>query len=591
MITSPELTADQPELPSGSLVGGRYRIVRLLGRGAMGGVFLAHDTVLGDELVALKVFNRGGHASEDGFERFVREAQIGRKIAHPNVCRVFDLQADGALMYVSMEYVPGQSLAQMIKGGALPESQFVPLIKQIVEGLAAIHFKGVVHRDLKPSNILLTAGNIVKIIDFGLARSIQSDLTVTNALMGTSLYLAPELWDGADPSFASDMYALGVILYQVITGIAPWKGEKMTEMMQAHLEQLPVAPSEIVTVSAGLEDLILSLLDKDPANRPLCDDALFSEIAGVTLSSRRQSGTFAQPTVNTPFSDGPLAASPLAISRLVEPASGVFRQMGVEHSFLAALLLGAVVCAAAIVSAVFLHITLNVFGSSFESPLTMVGGYASIVVTSGLVSAALSRGAFRLGLTSNERAVREVLVRHIRGVAILIWLSLFVPSIIATLPSLSTDILAQQMVTSVFGAAVLFLQIAALTPAQWGVSAVNLGEVQVWVVSSPPSLYSSIVSYLALISWVYLIGGLMRPPRRKVSALEKEENRAITGRFVMILAIESILIILLEISGVSEKLVLGEMMLYLSPTQWIFSLINLSYVYWANLNVRRGGRR
>lgn len=585
------MPADQPELPSGSFVGGRYRIVRPLGRGAMGGVFLAHDTVLGDELVALKVFNRGGHASEDGFERFVREAQLGRKIAHPHVCRVFDLQADDALMYVSMEYVPGQSLAQRIKGGALPESQSVPLIKQIVEGLAAIHYKGIVHRDLKPSNILVTAGNTVKIIDFGLARSIQSDLTVTNALMGTSLYLAPELWDGADPSFASDMYALGVILYQMVTGNAPWKGDKMTEMMQAHLEQLPVAPSEIVTVSSGLEDLILSLLDKDPTNRPLCDDGLFSEVAGVTLSTRRQSGAFAQPTINDFLKEGPLAASPLAISRLVEPASGVFRQMGVEHSFLAAMLLGAVVCAAAIVSAVFLHITLNVFGSSFESPLTMVGGYASIVVTSALVSTALSRGAFRLGLTSNERAVREVLVRHMRGVSLLIWLSLFVPATIATLPSLSTEVLARQMVTTVFGAAVLFLQIAALAPVQWGVSSVNLGEIQIWVVSSPPSLYSSLISYLALILWVYLIGGLLRPPRRKVSVHEKEESRAITGRFVMILAIESILNILLDISGASEKLVLGEMMLYLSPTQWIFSLINLSYVYWANLNMRRGGRR
>jgi hypothetical protein len=147
------------------------------------------------------------------------------------------------------------------------------------------------------------------------------------------------------------------------------------------------------------------------------------------------------------------------------------------------------------------------------------------------------------------------------------------------------------MVTTVFGAAVLFLQIAALAPVQWGVSSVNLGEIQIWVVSSPPSLYSSLISYLALILWVYLIGGLLRPPRRKVSVQEKEENRAITGRFVMILAIESILNILLDISGASEKLVLGEMMLYLSPAQWIFSLINLSYVYWANLNMRRGGRR
>jgi predicted Ser/Thr protein kinase len=580
----------QPELVAGALVGGRYRVLRLLGRGAMGGVYLAQDTLIADELVALKVFSRGGYAGEDGLERFVREAQIGRRVAHPQVCRIFDLQADNEMIFVSMEYVPGQSLTHRLRQGALPQQTVVAILRQIVEGLAAIHFKGIIHRDLKPSNILLSSGDQVKIIDFGLARMARSEVTVTNALMGTALYLAPELWDGADPSFSSDMYALGVLAYSMITGSPPWRDESVAELMRAHLEKEPVAPSEIVTVSEELDELIMRLLDKEPSNRPLCDDPIFVDVLGVSIGSVRHSGAFHQVEDESEARPpSPLAASPLALSRVMELASGVFQQLGQEQSALAALLLGSVVCAAAITSGWVLREVHRLFGSSLDSPMTIVGGYAIVVCTIFLMAPALSRGAFRLGLHSNERAVRDVLQRSLRSIALFLLIAFFIPLAFNTLAfsaSGSSVSFGQQVVSSILAVSLVFPQIVGLFPIQWGVSSVIVGDTLVWTISSPTSLYYLLIANGFLVYWFYLLSGLLRPPRRRVTFVESQGRLKITAQFVALLSVESgIIVVLGALEGISI-LFFEQTIMSFSPIQWICCLVNCTFVFWANLRMK-----
>lgn len=582
---------EQATIVAGSLVGGRYRILRLVGRGAMGGVYLAQDTLLDQELVALKVFSRGGHVGEDGLERFVREAQIGRRVAHPNVCRVFDLQADNEIIFVSMEFVSGQSLTSRLKQGAIPQSAAISILRQIVEGLTAIHFKGIVHRDLKPSNILLTSGGHVKIIDFGLARMVGSDITVTNALMGTAMYLAPELWDGADPSFSSDMYALGVLAYFMVTGSPPWSQESIPDLMRAHLEREPVPPSEVVSVSRDLDELIMRLLDKDPGNRPLCDDPLFGEVLGVVQSPVQLSGLFHHRDEHVDIrSASPLATSPLAMSRVMEPASGVFQQLSQEHSGLAGLLLGSVVCAAAITSGWVLREIQRLFGSSLDSPMTMVGGYAVVVCTCFLVAPAISRGAFRLGLHSNERAVRDRVQRSMRSLAFLLLVSFFIPLALYSLlfQEISSAALGAQIVSSILAVSIVFPQIVGLFPIQWGVTSVVVGDSLVWAPSSPPSLYIIAISNGFLVAWVYLVSGLIRPPKRRITPAESEERIKITSQFVALLATEvALMTILASIQDISP-LVVEQTAMTFSPVQWIGSLINCTFIFWANVRIRFG---
>lgn len=582
---------DISDIVAGSLVGGRYRIIRLVGRGAMGGVYLAQDTLLDQELVALKVFSRGGHVGEDGLERFIREAQIGRRVAHPNVCRVFDLQADNEIIFVSMEYVSGQSLTSRLKQGALPQSLSVSILRQIIEGLTAIHCKGIVHRDLKPSNILLTSGGHVKIIDFGLARMVGSDVTITNALMGTAMYLAPELWDGADPSFSSDMYALGVLAYFMVTGSPPWSQESITELMRAHLDTEPVPPSEVVSVSRDLDELIMRLLDKDPGSRPLCDDPLFAEVLGVVQSPIQLPGLFQQGDEHVDIrSASPLATSPLAVSRVMEPASGVFQQLSQEHSALAGLLLGSVVCAAAITSGWVLQEIQRLFGSSLDSPMTMVGGYAVVVCTCFLIAPTISRGAFRLGLHSNERAVREILQRSMRSIAFLLLVSFFIPVALYSVlfQEISSAVLGAQIVSSILALTIVFPQIIGLFPIQRGVAPVVVGDTLVWAPSNPPSILFTIISDGFLVYWVYLLSGLIRPPKRRITPAESEERIKITSQFVALLATEVALMTIIGSIQDISSLVVEQSAMTFSPIQWIFSLINFTFIFWANVRMRFG---
>ncbi|MBA3547834.1 MAG: serine/threonine protein kinase [Nannocystis sp.] len=254
---------------SGTRVAGRFVIQRLLGAGGMGAVYLARDEQLGEE-VALKVIAGLALLDPSAADRLRRETTLARKISHPNVVRMHDLGEEHGLLFVSMEYVAGESLAARIKRlGAIPASQLRPLAVQLCEGLSAAHACGIVHRDLKPANILIDGHERVKLIDFGIARSeISAGMTATNMVIGTPEYMAPEQVKGGALDARTDVYALGAVLYHALTGRPPFVGETPISVGLAHIQD-PVVPLRELRpdVPAAWESVILRALEKTPVAR------------------------------------------------------------------------------------------------------------------------------------------------------------------------------------------------------------------------------------------------------------------------------------------------------------------------------------
>ena len=259
-------------LELGDVLANRYRIERLLGRGGMGAVYLAHDQVL-DDSVALKVIAAAFAADETALvDRFRREAAAARKVSSPNVIRIHDLgEARPGLLYLSMEYFPGRTLAEVITArGLVPLSDCVDYLQQICVGLAAAHDAGVVHRDLKPHNVLVGERNAIKLIDFGLAKSVGGPgLTATGVLLGTPHYMSPEQVRGKPADAASDLYSLGALAYHLCCGRPPFSGDNAIAVGFAHCTEAPVPPRTLrPELPAALDAMILRALAKAPAERP-----------------------------------------------------------------------------------------------------------------------------------------------------------------------------------------------------------------------------------------------------------------------------------------------------------------------------------
>jgi eukaryotic-like serine/threonine-protein kinase len=247
------------------VVAGRYRIVRWLGGGGMGRVYEAQDTELG-ERVALKILRDG--LSSDAIERFRREVRLTRRIQHPNVARMFDIGEHGGLRFLTMELIDGPSLGRSI-GHVLPWPRLLLIGRQLCAGLAAAHDKGVVHRDLKPDNVLLErATDRAVITDFGIARG-SDDATVTQvgSVVGTPRYMAPEQLGGGEVDVRSDLFSLGVILYELATGSRPWHGENAVTIAIAQVTQ-PAQPIAAASLPAGFVELVTRCLEVDPTRRP-----------------------------------------------------------------------------------------------------------------------------------------------------------------------------------------------------------------------------------------------------------------------------------------------------------------------------------
>ena len=268
--------ADTEQFTAGTVEAGRrlanrFVIERALGQGGMGAVYLARDEQLGEQ-VALKVM--GGMAALDpqASDRLRREASAARRISHPNVVRLHDIgEADG-MLFLSMEYVPGGSLRDLIgRHGVLPVAQVRQLGEQVSDGLEAAHAAGVIHRDLKPANLLVDHNQRFKIIDFGIARIPNLEgMTATNMIVGTAEYMAPEQIRGGSIDARTDVYALGAVLYHAITGRPPFTGETPIAVGFAHCTDQLMPPSSLrkeLEPGRGWDQIIARAMAKSPGDR------------------------------------------------------------------------------------------------------------------------------------------------------------------------------------------------------------------------------------------------------------------------------------------------------------------------------------
>jgi serine/threonine-protein kinase len=268
---------DEGRFLPGVLLAGRYRIVGLLGKGGMGEVYRATDLTLGQS-VALKFLPAS--AAENNFllERFHGEVRIARQISHPNVCRVYDIGETEGMPFISMEYVDGEDLASLLpRIGRLPADRAVSTARKICAGLAAAHAKGVIHRDLKPHNIMLDKRGEIVIMDFGLA-AIADQLSGPEARNGTPAYMAPEQLKGTEVTSRSDIYALGLVLYEIFTGRKPYDAKTIKDLISLQESaQLTSMTSIAADIDPAVEHVIRRCLDPDPAKRPA--DALLVSAA------------------------------------------------------------------------------------------------------------------------------------------------------------------------------------------------------------------------------------------------------------------------------------------------------------------------
>jgi len=256
-------------LERGTVFARRFEIIEEIGRGGMGTVYKAFDTKI-REVVALKVLKSDIATDPDFIERFQNEMKLARKVAHRHVCRMYDLNEEGSTYYLSMEYVQGEDLKSFIRrSGHLNEAKAVALGRQIADGLAEAHRLGIVHRDLKPQNIMIDRDGNAKIMDFGIARSLHGrGLTTTGAIIGTPEYMSPEQAEAAEVDRRSDIYSLGVILYEMITGRVPFEGETPFAIALKHRGEPAPDPKELNDqISPSFSRLVLKCLEKGKDDR------------------------------------------------------------------------------------------------------------------------------------------------------------------------------------------------------------------------------------------------------------------------------------------------------------------------------------
>src|SRR5579871_3908470 len=245
---------------------GSYRVVARIGGGGMGEVYRAVDTLLGRE-VAIKVLHRHLMQEAGRLDRFRAEAITLARLNHPNIALLYNLLEENGETYMVMEYVDGETLESLLqRQGALPVRRALELFIQVLQGLEHAHARQVIHRDIKPGNILLTCGGGVKITDFGIARVLgASRLTQAGGMIGTPEYMSPEQIQGQEQDARSDIYAAGILLYEMVTGCVPFSSTSEYEVLRAHLEAEPPAPRRLVPgLPAAVERAIRTALAKDP---------------------------------------------------------------------------------------------------------------------------------------------------------------------------------------------------------------------------------------------------------------------------------------------------------------------------------------
>src|SRR6266513_2891745 len=251
----------------GTVFDGRYRIVRKLGTGGMANVYLAEDQELGRR-VAIKVLD-DRHASDDQFvERFRREAKAAAALSHPNIVSIYDRGETDGTYYIAMEYLDGPNLKELVRQGTPSIRTAITYGREILSALRIAHRRGLVHRDIKPHNILIDAEGRLKVTDFGIARSGPSQMTEAGSIIGTAQYLSPEQARGAPVDQRSDLYSVGVVLYELLTGAVPFTGSTPLEIAMKHLSEVPKPPSRLrPDVPPDLDRVVLRALAKNPDER------------------------------------------------------------------------------------------------------------------------------------------------------------------------------------------------------------------------------------------------------------------------------------------------------------------------------------
>jgi serine/threonine-protein kinase len=293
--------------PTRPVFNDRYEIQSRVGRGGMADVFKAHDRLL-DRPVAIKVLFPEFASDPNFVERFRREAQSAANLTHPNVVGVFDWGQQGGTYFIVMEFVDGRSLADVLRvGGPLPAGRAADIAADVASALGFAHRNNVVHRDVKPANILVSDSGVVKVADFGIARAMntrtEQDLTQAGAVMGTATYFSPEQAQGGQPDPRSDLYSLGIVMYEMVTGRPPFTGDNPVSIAYKQVHEMPVRPSQLNSaIPPQFETVIHRLLQKDPVKRYQSADELRMDLRRFReMQSRPETSDPVNAARNLPF--------------------------------------------------------------------------------------------------------------------------------------------------------------------------------------------------------------------------------------------------------------------------------------------------
>jgi hypothetical protein len=305
-------------------LAGRYRLDALIGSGGMGRVYRARDLTLGRP-VAVKVLPADLAKDADAVRRFGREARAVASLSHPGIVTVFDAGVADEVPYIVMEYVEGRTLVEVLRReGPLDPPRAAGIAADVADALDAAHACGVVHRDVKPGNIMLTAGGDVRVMDFGIALSLDADATVTRSAMGTPTYAAPEQADGGPVDGRTDVYALGVVLYELLTGRPPFEAKSPLAVLAMHRDTVPDSPSSrVAAVPAAVDAVVATALAKRPGERFQSAGAMADALRRAAAEPS-DGGTAAAPASSAvAVPTGPPTAKLADDSTAVLPAAGV----------------------------------------------------------------------------------------------------------------------------------------------------------------------------------------------------------------------------------------------------------------------------
>jgi eukaryotic-like serine/threonine-protein kinase len=401
-----------------TIIDGRYKVISRVGSGGMADVYLAEDQLLGRQ-VAVKILHHHFAEDQEFVERFRREASSAAGLSHQNIVGIFDRGEWQDTYYIAMEYVAGRSLKTIVREeGALEPARAIDIVVQILRGARFAHRRGVVHRDLKPHNVIIDEEGRARVTDFGIARAGASDMTLTGSIMGTAQYLSPEQAQGHTVSGASDLYSIGVILYELLTGVVPFDGETAVAIAFKQVSAEPRPPSEVnAAVPPQLDAVVLRAMAKDPAQRYKDADEFIAALQRERQSLPASAGTavLAAGVLGEEAWGAPVAAAPTSArpGESSQPATGamLLAEEGYDEdaargsgdgpgigrvllwSLLAALVVGAVVAAVLLLSSSAGHVNVpNVTGETEQAAATRLRAAGLRPVPSLASSATVASG-------------------------------------------------------------------------------------------------------------------------------------------------------------------------------------------------------